>query len=272
MKVVRGTPKHLSKTGKLNNFTYLMLNLEFNCNYNCQKCFSQEIADREYAKDTLITLKDRIGLIREAKKLGGKAVVIAGEGEPALHKDFQKLIEEINSSGMVPIIYTNGSLIGEKISKFLRQNNTTIIISLDSLETEKYDLMTGTKNCLEKVLKNIETIRKEYKGTVVKQGAMKILSFAINTTVSKINHGQVAKIKKLCGKDVYFICNPLAKLGKASKTWGALMEQNRSEDYSGLIKNMSESGGPLMLGKNGTCNYSSNGIAISPEGYYSIGL
>ncbi|VVB75217.1 Coenzyme PQQ synthesis protein E [uncultured archaeon] len=270
MKAVRGTPKHLSQNGELTGFTYLMLNLDYSCNYNCLKCFNQGESTPSYQKIELLSLKERIELIKQAKTLGGKAVVIAGEGEPSIHRDIKALVGGINSQGMIPIIYTNGALVTKELAEFYKKNNATIIISLDSLNPEKYDLMTGTKGQLQIVLRNIEQIREVYKNTAKKVKGLTILSLALNTTVSEINYKELEKIKDFCGEDIYFICNPLAKLGSAQETWKVLMKDKTPEDFAELISKMSESGGPLMLGKNMMCNYQTNGIAVSPWGHYMI--
>jgi len=207
--------------------------------------------------------------MHQANKIGGKVVVIAGEGEPTIHKDFRPIIKKANALGMITIFYTNGSMLTEEIIKFCKENNAVIIISLDSLDKEKYDSLTGTKDQLKKVLENIKIIKRLYKDTIKTQGDLTVLRFAINTTLSKRNETEIASIRAFCGEDIYFICNPLAKLGKAANTWRIMMgDAENTDEFKGLIKNLSESGGPLMLGRNETCNYSSNGIAVSPEGYY----
>jgi len=269
MKVVKGTPKHLFRTGELLDFTYLMLNLEFSCNYQCLKCFNQGTNTPQYSKNNILTFNDQISLIQQAKEMGGKVVVIAGEGEPSIHKDIRTLITEIKSRDMIPIIYSNGRLLTKDITEFYKKSNAVIIISLDSLEPQKYDLLTGTKNQLEQVLTNINWIREIYKDAIIKKDDLTIISFAINTTVSRINQNEIANIKELCKDDIYFICNPLAKLGSAAQTWETLMKNETDSDkYTHLAEQMSEAGGPLTLGTNGLCNYSSNGIAVSPYGHY----
>jgi len=268
MRTVRGTPKQLSQTGELNGFTYLMLNLDFSCNYNCLKCFNQGETTPHYKKENLLTLTERLALINEAAKLGARVVVIAGEGEPSIHRDIEKLIEEINKQKMIPIIYTNGAMITKELAKFYEKNNTTIVFSLDTLIAQKYDLMTGTKGQLEKVLENIKLVRNIYSKTALNENNSIVLRLALNTTVSAINFEELESIKEFCGEDIYFICNPLANLGSAQETWNTLMQNKSPEDFDEIISKLSESGGPLMLGANKMCNYQTNGIAISPYGHY----
>ncbi|MBI4453918.1 hypothetical protein HY636_04720, partial [Candidatus Woesearchaeota archaeon] len=96
-----------------------------------------------------------------------------------------------------------------------------------------------------------------------------ILNIAINTTVSSVNEDEVAKIKEYWGDDVYFICNPTAKLGNAVRNWNKLITDDISlQRQSELIKKLSETGGPLTLGSNGLCGYSEWGISVSPSGEF----
>lgn len=268
MKAVKGTPKHLSNTGELNSFSYLMINLEFECNYRCRKCFNQGEELNTISKKPL-SLEERLDLIRQAKEIGGKVVVFAGEGEPSMHKDIRSLTAGSSRLGLIPIVYTNASLIDEEFAEFYRANDAVLVISLDSLNKDRYDMMTGTKNQLSKVLRNISVIRDIYRKTITSSKSMNILSLALNATVCGVNHDEIGKIKEFCGDDIYFICNPLAKLGNASPNWSILMPNSKeSDDYSKLISEMSESGGPLTLGSDGICGYSRRGIAVSPTGDY----
>lgn len=209
MKVVKGTPKHLSTTGELSEFTYLMINLEFDCNYKCPKCFNIVKNKSVHSSKEVLTLEDRLNLIHQTKDLGGKIVVIAGEGEPSIHKDTTELVSEINSLNMIPIIYNNGRMLNKKLIEFYKKNNTVIVISLDSLNTDRYNLLTGTKNQLKYALRNIQTLRELYKDTIITKEGIIILSIALNTTVSGINHDELPDIKRFCSDDIYFVCNPV---------------------------------------------------------------
>src|SRR3989338_5000369 len=151
MRAVKGTPKHLSKTGRLKGFTYLMLNLEFGCNYKCPKCFNISTDKPQYPSEQMLTLEDRLDLIRQSKELGGQVVAIAGEGEPSIHRDIRTLVKETNSSEMIPIVYSNGSTLRRDVAEFYADNNAVLVISLDSLKDERYNFLTEarTKNQLQ---------------------------------------------------------------------------------------------------------------------------
>jgi MoaA/NifB/PqqE/SkfB family radical SAM enzyme len=128
-------------------------------------------------------------------------------------------------------------------------------------------MLTGGKGCLERVLKNIETLRVAYRPLITLNEGLTVLSLAVNTTVSTKNVGELPQIRASCGEDIYFICNPLDCSGAAMANWDRLMlgVQNPAE-FADLIKDYSEAGGPLTLGKDGCCSYSKYGISLSENG------
>ena len=278
IKTLKGTPKHLSRTGMLDGFTYLMVNLPYECNYRCRKCFNRNDNAPFTGHGTLVDegsdlrdmhLEERLRVILEAKTIGGKAVVIAGEGEPSLHPDIRNLVSEIHSLGMVPIIYSNGSTLTPELVEFYLERNAALVIAFDTLDPARYNCLTGTTGMYHTAVANIKNAIARFNAKTYVQDGMRIFGIAINTTVSGINAGEVAQIKAFWGDDVYFICNPLAKLGNAEGNWDALMTPGISiEEQQRLIAGLSESGGPLTLGSDGLCGYSSWGIGVSPTGEY----
>jgi MoaA/NifB/PqqE/SkfB family radical SAM enzyme len=269
-KILRGTPLHLSKSGRLSGFTYLMINLPFVCNYRCPKCFNLEGGNfRVLSKP--ISIERNLQLIKEAKRLNGKVVVLAGEGEPILDKIFKKIIKKINSLGMIPIVYTNGSTLNKNIIEFLAKNNATLVISFDSLSRELYTKLTGINNqkIYQQVLKNIEQARNIFDKYAEYKKGYKIVRIALNMTVNSLNKSEVKKIKNFCADDIYFICNPLARLGNATSNWKKLIKSKFDyKQIQKLVKKYSETTGPLTLGRDGLCGYSINGVAVSPSGEY----
>lgn len=270
MKVLKGTPKHLSKTGELDSFTYLMINLPFQCNYRCLKCFNLE--DNEpVSSEGNLSLDERIRVINDAKEMGGKVVVIAGEGEPSIYRGIKTLVSEISSLGMIPIVYSNGSTLTPELTQFYKDHGVVLVIAFDSLNPEEYNRLTGTRGQYERVVRNIGNVVELNKDEIYTQDDLCVLSVAINTTVTSRNEGEVERIKEFWGDNVYFICNPLARFGNAVENWSRLMKDESLESlprHRKLIERLSESGGPLTLGTDGLCGYSLWGISIGPSGDY----
>ena len=199
-----------------------------------------------------------------------KVVVIAGEGEPTLYDDIKTLVSAINGLGMIPIIYSNGSSLTSDIAQFYYDHNVCLVIALDSLKPDIHRLLSGSRvDMLPLVLNNLADLRQLYANTVEEIDGTRILRLALNMTLCSRNQQEIEAIKAYASDDMYFVCNPLARQGNAEGNWSGLIDSE--EDFieqQRLVREFSESGGPLTLDKIGLCGYSMNGIGIGPYGHY----
>lgn len=253
----------------MDGFTYLMLTLPFKCNYRCPKCFNLS-SDKPATSGEAMSTGRILDTISEAHELGGKVVVIAGEGEPTLHKDIRTLVGRIDELDMIPIVYTNGYALTPHMAEFYRNSNTCLVIALDSLKPDVYRLVTGTKgDVLALVIRNLENLRRVYADTIEEREGLRILRLALNMTICSRNKGEIADVKAFAGDDMYFVCNPLARQGNAEGYWRVLIDsEDDFAEQQRLVRAYSESGGPLTLDRVGLCGYSVNGIGIGPYGDY----
>ncbi len=268
-KIFKGSPKHLELTNQKVRFNYLMFTLAFKCNYQCIKCFNLKNDLPNKVFNSQLKVEDYIHLIEEFSLLDGKAVIIAGEGEPILNAETKELICIISNNDLIPIVYTNGSTLTSKLIDFYFENNVSLVIALDSLESDKYDKLTGTSNKLPLVLSNIEKVRRVFSKHSTSLNGSKVLRVAINATVTSINKAEIEKIKDFCNEDIFFICNPIANFGNAEGNWNYLVQNQ--DDYNKIKElaiQFSDSGGPLTLNDEGLCAYSRYGIGINPNGEY----
>lgn len=268
IRTIKGTPKHLFRDGNLNSFTYLMINLPFKCNFRCKKCFNLENGTpRKYT--SLISLEERLDLINQTKEIGGKVVVFAGEGEPNLDKNIKKMVEYVNNLNMISIIYSNGSTLTKQDIEFYKENNASLIFSFDTLQENLFSMKSLERNIFPKTIINITRAVDSFKELIHEENGLEVLSVGVNSTVNDLNLGEIPILKSLWGEDAYYICNPIAKLGNAINNWSILKRENIEDNLiMEIIKENSETGGPLTLTETGLCGYSKNGISISPNGDY----
>lgn len=269
MRTLRGTPKHLRLSGHKGGFTYLMITLPFRCNYRCPKCFNLS-QNRPVHHGAPIPLSDLFKLIDEARELEGRAVVIAGEGEPTLDPNIRQLVAHTANLGLIPIVYSNGSTLTEDVALFYKDHSACLVIAVDSLNPSVYGTLTGTPSgMLPRVLKNLDSVRRVYAGTAEALGDVHVLRLAINMTICSLNITEIANLKALAGNDFYFICNPLAHQGNAIGNWARLVSDGGQPPKFGVLAAQnSESGGPLTLNSEGLCGYSIGGIGVGPYGDY----
>jgi len=127
------------------------------CNSKCIYCFSQQ---RLYDQTELSTEKI-LDTINDLSTLETWLIIISG-GEPFLRKDILKIIEHADKLQISIWIYTNATLINEKIAKKLSRlkNIDKIQVSLDSCIKEHHEINRGTKDSLEKTVNGIKNLIK----------------------------------------------------------------------------------------------------------------
>lgn len=263
-KLLVGNPAHFELKGTISkdNLYFVIMNLPFECNYKCPKCYresniSMEDLDLDVRKDA----------IRQAKDLGAKVSCIAGEGEPLFHKDITKeLVRFNNSLDLITILYTNASLLDENTAQFLFENDVTLITSVDSLNPETYKELTGGGD-LNIVKENLEKTREIYKRNVKRKGNIIETRLGLITIVTKQNKDGIEEIKEWCGDDIFYICNFPIQEGSAADNWDRLVGDNIQEliEISHKYTDTGYAGLSAPL-KDGRCAALYNGITIDTNG------
>jgi organic radical activating enzyme len=251
-KILVGSARHLELDGGLRDLEYLMLNLPYSCNYRCSKCCN---ASRGDAEGQPLSFEEIHGLITEAKDLGMRVSVIAGEGEPFLDKNIVRIIKSANDTGLIPYIFTNGSQLDDRTTKFLRDNGASLVINLDSLDKEVYEELNGVKGSFQKAYNNIQSVREQFSDAKSYFGGYELRRVAINTVDSHKNKGELAKIRDFCGDDFVFVCNTPMHIGRAAI----------NAQFKDVIPDL----GTMPLGTTSDgiwCAYMRNGISVGANG------
>nr|MDO8045714.1 GTP 3',8-cyclase MoaA [Candidatus Baldrarchaeota archaeon] len=128
------------------------------CNLNCFYCH-REGENEKTAKE--MTPNEIKKIVEIAAKLGIKRVKITG-GEPLVRKDVTEIIEKIsNIKGIVDVsLTTNGVLLAEYAEKLRKAGLKRVNVSLDTLDPQKYQKITGhnySKRVIEGIIKAVET-------------------------------------------------------------------------------------------------------------------
>lgn len=267
--LLKGSAPYLHAQGKIteNSVNYVMLNFPFQCNYNCLKCCNRRnlIRSRALVKHytscplTYPEIKQSLQKIKNAfPEL--EVLVITGEGESLLNSNFRKIIGLVNTAGMIPYIFTNGSLINKGMANFLAENNASLVIQIDSLIPEKYDEYVWKKGAFRKLMKNFQYLRERFSEKFFASENIRIVSLAVNAVLNNENGSQIKKIQKFCGDDIVFVVNEPINIGSASQHWekfAKAMKVQPSEDISYPL-------GTIAPGKE--CSYLRNGISIGSGG------
>jgi len=136
---------------------YLRLAVTDRCNLRCFYCMPAE--GIEYMpKSALMSYEEMLKLVRLFSEMGINKVRITG-GEPFVRKDLWSFLENLSSIEAIHdiTITTNGLLTLPYISKFKSIGITSVNLSLDSLDAERFKKITR-RDELDKVLASLESL------------------------------------------------------------------------------------------------------------------
>ncbi len=134
---------------------YLRVSLTDNCNLRCFYCMPAEDYDFTPASRLMQTSEIiELGKIFVAE--GVKKIRLTG-GEPLIRKDAAKIIEGLAALPVELVMTTNGTRIHEFIPLLKSSGIRTINISLDTLQPDKFLLVTR-RNLFHQVRSNIELL------------------------------------------------------------------------------------------------------------------
>ena len=163
------------------------------CNLNCPMCYVHLDPIRAAKQGKHLTGKQWLEIVRQAKDMGTLIVTMTG-GEPFMHPDFWEIYEGIVTMGVLPIIYTNGCLIDEKVVERLKQYPPhNMKISIYGASDATYETMCGVKNGFTKLSRAIDLLKEA-----------DIRFYATSTVVHENAHDLVAMYQFAAEKRIPF--------------------------------------------------------------------
>lgn len=137
----------------------VFLELTKKCNLRCEHCY---VPDRSISTGRVntseITLDDVCGLISQADEMGVMELQLTG-GEPFILPYILDVIKEVQSRLIPCSVFTNGTLMTEKIFRYISENNYGLIfyISLDGYQ-ETHDAFRKYRGAFQKTVKTIKRL------------------------------------------------------------------------------------------------------------------
>ncbi len=134
---------------------YMRVSLTDKCNLRCKYCVPPEGVQRLDHAD-ILTLEEVLRVISIMTSLGVNRVRFTG-GEPLVRKNVISLIQKVSKLENAPRmgITTNGVLLDDYIEYLIFSNVRDINISLDTLDPEVYESLTG-QDALSSVMRSIQ--------------------------------------------------------------------------------------------------------------------
>ncbi|WP_316506855.1 GTP 3',8-cyclase MoaA [Nitrosopumilus sp.] len=137
----------------------LRISITDRCNLQCVYCMPKNNNNWIDSKD-ILTFDEMIRFASVMSKLGIENIRLTG-GEPLLRSNIEILVENLSKiTGIKKIsMTTNGILLSDKISQLKKSGLSSINISLDTFNHEKFKKINGTDK-LDQVLESIKVASK----------------------------------------------------------------------------------------------------------------
>jgi len=149
------------------------------CNFNCIHCFRPTDACEDLPAETVARMVD------EMVDCGCLYLTITG-GEPLLHRDFLEMHRYMRKSGLLTILFTNGSLVNEKVVEgLLEAPPIQVEVSVYGSSSETYRAITGHPEGYDRTLRAIEML--------LEAG----LSVHLKTVIIRQNHQEFEDLRKM---------------------------------------------------------------------------
>lgn len=109
------------------------------CNIHCSFCLYPD------ANKVLMPKEHFFSLVSQAKELGARAIIVAGDGEPLVHPDIEEMLYKVRDEGLDLFLFSNGTLIGRRVSaQTIVETCTMVIWGLYASTHERYKRLTGS--------------------------------------------------------------------------------------------------------------------------------
>jgi cyclic pyranopterin phosphate synthase len=119
---------------------YLRISLTDNCNLRCFYCMPEE--DYEFTPASRLMQLDEIEAIAKIFVAAGVNKIRLTGGEPLVRKDVDKIILSLAKLPVALTLTTNGTRLQEYVEVLKQANIKSLNISLDTLQPEKFLLLT----------------------------------------------------------------------------------------------------------------------------------
>lgn len=137
--------------------TYMRISITDRCNFRCQYCMPDGIQWVDHEK--ILSYEEILTICKIAVSKGICNFKVTG-GEPLVRKgcvEFIRKLKEMEGVRTVTLT-TNGFLLNEVAKELAEAKIDSVNVSIDVLEPERFDKITGTKNGLSNVLASIDKL------------------------------------------------------------------------------------------------------------------
>jgi radical SAM protein with 4Fe4S-binding SPASM domain len=128
------------------------------CNLRCGHCYCRLEASDQRARADELDLDTIRRIVDQAADMGTLTLTLTG-GEPLLRSDLLDIYDYVKSKGILPILFTNGTLITSSIAEHLAEYPPLFVeVSVYGMSRETYERITGVPGSHERCMQGIREL------------------------------------------------------------------------------------------------------------------
>ena len=128
------------------------------CNLRCVHCYCRQEAGDQRARAAELSLESVRRIVDQAADAGVFSLTLTG-GEPLLRSDFLEIYDHVKARGILPILFTNGTLITPRIAEHLAEFPPFYVdVSIYGRTRETYQSITGQPRSFDRCLQGINEL------------------------------------------------------------------------------------------------------------------
>lgn len=206
------------------------------CNHHCIHCYVKAYTQRvECIKEDLY-----LRFMKEIGEYGVKAIVLAGCGEPLLHKATPRAIQVAKTHGVDVGMFSNGILINDGNIPQLMSNLTYIRLTINGCSARSYSKVhQGPPGDWQKINANLKKLV-AYKKRFHSRCTIGVYTILLNENIGELE-GWVRKLKRM-GVDYIIIKPPEKGLDKVS-----FVDLVKVKKFEPVLKRIARMGTPHFL-------------------------
>ncbi len=153
--------QRIHRAAKDNGFPLrVMFELTYRCNFFCRHCYVP-LSYKEKSKKGELKTKEVFSLLDQLKDIGCFYLGFTG-GEPFVREDIIEILWYAKRCGFELIIYTNGSLIDEKIaSQLQRLRPNKVDITIPAMSKDAFERISEVSGSRDKAFRAIDLLYKK---------------------------------------------------------------------------------------------------------------
>lgn len=125
------------------------------CNLRCVHCYCRLDAGDQSARAAEISLGEICRIVDQAAEMGTFSLTLTG-GEPLLRPDLLDIYDHVKSRGILPTLFTNGTLITPEIADHLAEYPPFFVeVSVYGRTKDVYESITGVPGSYERCIQGI---------------------------------------------------------------------------------------------------------------------